>query len=75
MLEIARKIGMAAFDPARPLWEFTLVEGLADGGAALVLKVHHSLTDGIGGIQVAQHVIDLSPEPADLGPMPDLPVG
>ena len=75
VLEIARTTGMAAFDPARPLWEFTLVEGLADGGAALVLKVHHSLTDGIGGIQVAQHVIDLTAETADLGPMPDLPVG
>jgi diacylglycerol O-acyltransferase / wax synthase len=73
VLEFARKAGMAAFDPARPLWEFTLVEGLENGHAALVLKVHHSLTDGIGGIQVAQHVIDLSPEPADLGPLPDLP--
>ena len=73
VLDFARKVGMAAFDPARPLWEFTLVDGLENGRAALVLKVHHSLTDGIGGIQVAQHVIDLSAEPSDLGPMPDLP--
>lgn len=73
VLEYARKAGMAAFDPARPLWEFTLVEGMADDQAALVLKVHHSLTDGIGGIQMAQHVVDFGEEPTDLGPMPDLP--
>jgi WS/DGAT/MGAT family acyltransferase len=73
VLEMARNAGMAAFDPARPLWEFTVVEGLEDGSAALVLKVHHSLTDGIGGIQLAQHVVDFQPEPGDLGPLPTIP--
>ena len=73
VLDVARNAGMAAFDPARPLWEFTLVGGLTGGGAALVLKVHHSLTDGIGGVQLAAHVVDLHPEPADLGPMPPRP--
>lgn len=73
VLEMARKAGMSAFDPARPLWQCTLVEGLQGGSAALVLKVHHSLTDGLGGIQIARHIIDLDPEPADLGPLPDLP--
>ncbi|MEZ5142934.1 MAG: wax ester/triacylglycerol synthase family O-acyltransferase [Acidimicrobiales bacterium] len=73
VLQTARNAGMAAFDPERPLWEFTLYEGLADGGAALVMKVHHALTDGIGGIQLAAHVVDLERTPADLGPMPPAP--
>jgi len=73
VLELARVIGMAAFDPARPMWEFTLVEDLADGRAALVMKVHHALTDGIGGIQLAAHVVDLERTTADLGPMPPVP--
>jgi diacylglycerol O-acyltransferase len=72
VLVLARNAGMAAFDPARPLWEFTLVEGLEGGQAALVMKVHHSLTDGIGGIQIANHVIDLQREAAELGPLPEL---
>ncbi len=72
VLEFARIAGMAAFDPARPLWECTLIDGLAGDRAALVMKVHHSLTDGIGGIQIAQHVVDLQAEPTDLGPMPRL---
>jgi len=73
VLEIARASAMAAFDPARPLWTFTLVEGLADGSAALVLKVHHALTDGIGGVQIAAHVVDLDRAGVDLGPPPPAP--
>jgi WS/DGAT/MGAT family acyltransferase len=73
VLELARTAGMTAFDPARALWEFTLVEGLTGGRAALVMKVHHALTDGIGGIQLAQHIVDLQREPADLGPLPAVP--
>lgn len=75
VLHLARQIGMQAFDPARPMWEFTLVEGLDDGGAALILKVHHSMTDGIGGIQLAAHVVDLEEDPdaSSLGPIPPLP--
>ena len=59
VLEFARIAGMSAFDPVRPRWEFTVLEGLDDGRAVLVMKVHHALTDGIGGIQLAQHVVDL----------------
>jgi diacylglycerol O-acyltransferase len=73
VLELARVAGMTAFDPARPLWEFTLVEDMADGGAALVMKVHHALTDGIGGVELAGHVVDLQREPSPLGPKPQAP--
>jgi WS/DGAT/MGAT family acyltransferase len=72
VLEFARVAGMTAFDPARPLWEFTLVEGLTEGRAALIMKVHHALTDGIGGVQLIARLVDLQREPSDLGAMPEL---
>ncbi len=75
VLEIARVAGTSAFDPIRPRWEFTLVEGLADGTAALVMKVHHALTDGIGGIQLAQHVVDLDRKGMKRLPVPPPPRG
>ena len=55
---MARIMAMSGFDAAHPLWEFTLVEDLADGGAALVMKLHHSLTDGIGGMQLLFALFD-----------------
>ncbi len=58
VLDIAAPIAMAAFDRDRPLWEFTLVDGLADGHAAMIQKIHHSLTDGIGAIKMSRVLFD-----------------
>lgn len=58
LLDLARTAGMQAFDRDRPLWQFTLVEGLEGDRAALVMKIHHSLTDGIGGMQIANEIVD-----------------
>jgi WS/DGAT/MGAT family acyltransferase len=58
VLEIAEHMAMTAFDKDRPLWEFTLVEGLAGGRAAFIQKVHHSVTDGVGGIALARLLLD-----------------
>ncbi|MEV6339384.1 wax ester/triacylglycerol synthase domain-containing protein [Nocardia vinacea] len=58
VLEFARTEAMTAFDPARALWRSTLLSGLSGGGCALVMTVHHSLTDGIGGIQIATALLD-----------------
>jgi diacylglycerol O-acyltransferase len=63
VMAVARNAAMSAFDPARPLWECTLVEELEHGQAAVVAKVHHSLTDGIGGMQVMLTLLDLEPRP------------
>ena len=56
---MARIAAMTAFDRARPLWEFTLVEQLEGGRAALVMKLHHSLTDGLGGMQLMLTLFDV----------------
>ena len=73
VFDYACKTGMAGFDRDRPLWEFTLVDGLEGGRTALILKLHHALTDGIGGMEMAKYLFDLEPEPGAIGPMPDAP--
>ncbi len=73
VMEIARNAAMSEFDHARPMWTVTLVEGLTDGGAALVVTLHHSMADGIGALQIGMLVFDLQAEPADLGPLPPVP--
>jgi WS/DGAT/MGAT family acyltransferase len=69
VLDLARTAAMAGFDRARPLWEYTVVEGLADGRAAMVLKVHHSMTDGIGGMRLLLMLFDFDREPPPPGPL------
>src|SRR5690242_9862464 len=73
VLEHARRAAMAAFDRDRPLWEVTLVEGMEGGEAALIIKLHHSLSDGVGAMRMLAIVADLQREPADLGELPPVP--
>src|SRR5437588_142498 len=43
-------------------------DGLEGGGAALVLKVHHSITDGVGGMKMLMMLFDLERDPGPPGP-------
>jgi diacylglycerol O-acyltransferase / wax synthase len=52
LLAAAEQAAMAPLDRARALWEATLFEGLPDGRAAYLLKLHHSTADGIGFVQM-----------------------
>jgi WS/DGAT/MGAT family acyltransferase len=73
VLDLAEPIGMQGFDRARPLWEFTVVEGLAEGRAAVIAKIHHSITDGVGGVKLLMELLDLERTPGALDPMPEAP--
>jgi diacylglycerol O-acyltransferase len=68
LLDALQPIATTSFDRARPLWEFTLFEGLEgpDGErAAMAMKVHHSLTDGVGGMELLTHLVDLTRDAPD----------
>lgn len=54
-------------DHARPLWRMYLVDGLADGGFALVGQVHHALVDGVAAVEVALLLFDGADTPAASG--------
>jgi len=69
--ELAAAISSQPLDRSRPLWEFTLVQGLSDGDCALIVKTHHALTDGVGGVLLMLELCDL--EPATESTRPDMP--
>lgn len=48
--------------PQRPLWQLLVIEGLEDGRAALALKVHHALADGVSGAETFANLFDISPD-------------
>lgn len=50
-------------DRGRPLWDLVVVEGLDDGNVAVVMKMHHCIVDGISGMDVMAHLLDLHPVP------------
>src|SRR4051794_22479738 len=66
LLRLAGRVFSQQLDRNRPLWEMWMVEGLADGGFALLSKTHHAMIDGIAGVDIAQVMFDLSPVPAEV---------
>jgi diacylglycerol O-acyltransferase len=63
LLDLAATISAPPLDRSRPLWEFTLIEGLAGGRAALLQRVHHTITDGVGGLKLSLSLVDLERDP------------
>src|SRR6266849_540236 len=61
--ELTARIFSQQLDRSKPLWEMWLIEGLEDDRFALISKTHHSLIDGIAGVDLATVLFDLSPDP------------
>lgn len=69
LLDLAAQCSATPLDRSRPLWEFTLVEGLEGGRTALLQKVHHAVTDGVGGLRLSLSLVDFEAD-APVAPGP-----
>jgi WS/DGAT/MGAT family acyltransferase len=49
-------------DRSKPLWELYVFEELEEGRTAVLLKMHHAMTDGISGMLIASALFDLAPD-------------
>src|SRR5689334_16458674 len=65
LLDDAAHVYEHAFDPARPLWQLTMVDGLDGDRAALLTSMHHALTDGVGGVRMSAIFLDAEREAPD----------
>jgi WS/DGAT/MGAT family acyltransferase len=67
--ELERAVGRVLsrpLDRTKPLWELYVFEDLAEDRTAVLLKLHHAMADGIGGMMIASALFDLAPD-APLG--------
>jgi len=70
-IQVAR-LHSRELDLTKPLWEFTVVEGLdaipglPRGCYAVVSKIHHACIDGMSGVDLTEAIHDLEPEPRDI---------
>lgn len=66
-IQVAR-LHARPMDTTRPLWEFTVIEGLDNveglpkGSFAIVSKVHHAAIDGVSGAEMTAAVHDVEPD-------------
>jgi diacylglycerol O-acyltransferase len=66
LFDLAAQMVHQTLDRTRPLWEFVIVEGLEGGRAALVQKMHHTITDGEGGVRMSEQFIDVAADAPDV---------
>lgn len=59
LLDLASLICSDPFDRTRPLWQFTVIEGLKGNRAAIVQKLHHTIADGESGVKFSLQFLDL----------------
>jgi WS/DGAT/MGAT family acyltransferase len=71
LLDYAAQVLSRPLDTNRPCWEAVLVGGLEDGKAAYLLKLHHSMSDGLGIIQLLDLAHSKTPEPGHFGALPE----
>ncbi|MFA6262794.1 MAG: wax ester/triacylglycerol synthase domain-containing protein, partial [Bacteroidia bacterium] len=65
---LAARLHSSLIDRSRPLWEFYIIEGLADGTIGFYGKVHHAAIDGQAGVTLGRSMFDLSAEPRAVKP-------
>jgi len=65
LLSLCEDVAKRPLDRARPPWEAILVTGLEGGRAAYLLRLHHSLADGLGLMQLLELAHSRSAEPSD----------
>jgi HAD superfamily hydrolase (TIGR01490 family) len=73
LLDVVQDFAAAPFDRDRPLWQALLVEGLAGGRAGYLVKSHHSVTDGLGAVQLITRLHSRTPEHDPRRPEPPVP--
>jgi diacylglycerol O-acyltransferase len=81
LLDLAEVTLQSPLDTSRALWEAVYVEGLAGNEpgneqgerSALLIKLSHAITDGLGGLALFEQIYDTEREP-EPRPMPPLPV-
>jgi WS/DGAT/MGAT family acyltransferase len=65
LFDLATQLYQEPFDRTRPLWRFVVIDGLEGGRSAIWSMMHHSISDGIGQLRMAEMYQQLSrDEPA-----------
>jgi len=73
LLDFASLMACDSFDRTRPLWQFVVVDGLRGGKSALIQKMHHTIVDGEGGVQLSLQFLDFERDVEEPPPLdPDL---
>jgi len=62
LLELVSRLHGTLLDRHRPMWEFTVIEGLQGNRFAAYSKIHHALLDGVSALKLIQSSLTTDPD-------------
>lgn len=65
LLEVAAQIYGGLLDRGRPLWELWFLTGAGNSRVGVLLKLHHSMADGLAAVRIVESLFDLEPDDPD----------
>jgi WS/DGAT/MGAT family acyltransferase len=69
LTDLASDLHMRPFRADRPMWELAFVPGLPGGRVAVIERIHHSIVDGVAGVDAATILLDVERDaPQRIGP-------
>jgi WS/DGAT/MGAT family acyltransferase len=68
LLSVCAELNSGRLDRSRPLWEMWMLDGLAEGRAAILIRLHHVVADGIAAMAMMAALFDPGPRPDRLVP-------
>ncbi len=68
LLAMISNLHSSLLDREFPLWETTVIEGVADGRFAMYNKIHHSLVDGVASMRLTEAILSTDPKARDMAP-------
>jgi diacylglycerol O-acyltransferase len=71
--QLASRLISHSLDRNKPMWEIWIAEGLEDGKFGLISKIHHSMIDGVSGVDLMAMLMNLAPDTTVLDPTPWTP--
>lgn len=72
LLDLVAQELVRPLERTRPLWDATLVEGLGQRRTAVVMRMSHAVTDGVGAVRLFEALFDAGPDVRH-GPLPPPP--
>jgi diacylglycerol O-acyltransferase / wax synthase len=61
---LAGRLFGTMMDRRHPLWDLTIVRGLKGNRTAVIIRMHHCLTDGVAGVGIINALLDAKPDTA-----------
>lgn len=65
LLLAAEQLRRQRLDPSRPMWEMWFLTGLPDLRIGLLVKIHHTIADGLAAMTILSAFLDRTPRTQD----------